>query len=66
MPVAYHSVHIRRKDKVKLEAAKYEVEEYMYHVEAYYKRVQHWTNPLTRRVFLATDDTTVIDEIKKK
>lgn len=59
-------VHIRRTDKVGTEAAFHPVDEYMMHVEEYYKQLE-LTNPVTtKRIYLASDDYRVFSEIKKK
>ena len=66
-PFSHDSVQIRRTDKLRNEAAKHDVEEYMYHVEEFYRRLGNGTsNGATRRVFVATDEASVVDEIKTK
>lgn len=60
------SVHIRRTDKVGTEAAFHPLEEYMNHVEEYYKQLE-MTQPVdVRRVYLASDDPTVLKDAKAK
>ena len=62
----YHfSVHVRRTDKINLEAAFHSLDEYMKHVKEYYDQLQRTQN-VTRRVYLATDDPSVLSEAKKK
>lgn len=59
-------VHIRRTDKVGTEAAFHPVDEYMLHVEEFYKQLE-LSKPLTaKRIYLASDDFRVFSEIKKK
>ena len=52
-------VHIRRTDKVGTEAKRYEIEEYMKHVEEYYNQLEMIQKVEKRRVFLATDEPKV-------
>ncbi|XP_042145208.1 alpha-(1,6)-fucosyltransferase-like [Ixodes scapularis] len=59
-------VHIRRKDKIYVEAARHDVQEYMVHVEDYYAKLSLTTHVETKRVFVATDEPSVVDEIRKK
>nr|CAG4644667.1 EOG090X03KK [Leptodora kindtii] len=59
-------VHIRRTDKVGTEAAYHSVEEYMQHVGEYYDRLEMKQKVDVRRVYLASDDPTVIPEAKTK
>ncbi|KAL7057410.1 hypothetical protein AAHC03_019330 [Spirometra sp. Aus1] len=74
-PIA--SIHIRRTDKVGTEAASHAVEEYMFHVERFFelKEVEYvletgssrpppWSR--LRRVFLASDDTSVFQEARSQ
>ena len=61
-----HRVHIRRTDKVGTEAAFHPVDEYMQHVEEYYKQQQLAKSLTTKRIYLASDDYKVFAEIKKK
>ncbi|XP_025104219.1 alpha-(1,6)-fucosyltransferase-like isoform X1 [Pomacea canaliculata] len=58
-------VHVRRTDKLFGEAAFHSLEEYMHHVEDYYQQLEHHTGPLTRRVYLATDDPNVLKEARE-
>ncbi|XP_014253946.1 alpha-(1,6)-fucosyltransferase [Cimex lectularius] len=59
-------VHIRRTDKVGTEAAFHHVEEYMSHVEEYFKILSLSQPVPIKRVYLASDDVNVFAEIKKK
>ncbi|CAN7939557.1 unnamed protein product, partial [Ixodes hexagonus] len=58
-------VHIRQTDK-RREAAYHSVEEYMSHVEEYYARRSLTTPVKKKRVFVATDEPKVVNEIRKK
>lgn len=60
------SVHIRRTDKVNRESALHELEEYMYHVEDYYKIKRLDGGVDKKRIYLATDEPTLFDEAKRK
>ncbi|KAK3855023.1 hypothetical protein Pcinc_038548 [Petrolisthes cinctipes] len=59
-------IHVRRTDKVGTEAAYHSINEYMAHVENYYTKLQLNNPTLTKRVYLASDDPTVITEAQKK
>ncbi|XP_059482746.1 alpha-(1,6)-fucosyltransferase isoform X2 [Neocloeon triangulifer] len=59
-------VHIRRTDKVGTEAAFHPLEEYMTHVEEYFKQIELSKPVDVRRVYLASDDPTVIKDAKEK
>lgn len=67
-----NSVHVRRTDKVGSEAAFHSIEEYMKHVEAWYDRLDlrlskdRSAEKATRRVYLASDDPSVLPEARKK
>ena len=59
-------MHVRRTDKVSTEAKLHQVEEYMRHVEDWF-RFREKINPVEeRRVYLATDDPSVLIEARKK
>ncbi|VDD74299.1 unnamed protein product [Mesocestoides corti] len=61
-------VHIRRTDKVreiKSEAEFHKLDEYMVYVDRYFDKLDLKT-PITRRVFIATDDPEVIAEGKPR
>lgn len=60
-----NSVHIRRTDKVGTEAALHQVEEYMTAVDEYYKQREMVEKIDQRRVFLASDDPKVNNQMKK-
>ncbi|KAL3873263.1 hypothetical protein ACJMK2_036400 [Sinanodonta woodiana] len=63
-PIA--GIHVRRTDKVNHEAGKHEVEEYMVYVEEWYDLLKKRQPVLKKRVFLASDDPDVIQEIQRK
>lgn len=58
-------VHIRRTDK-HTEAAFHDVQEYMVQVEDYYAELSLTTHVEKKRVFVATDEPRVVDEIRTK
>ncbi|CAN7994530.1 unnamed protein product [Ixodes pacificus] len=58
-------VHIRRRDK-SIEAAYHAVDEYMFHVEEFYSKLSLDRTVTTKRVFLATDEPKVMDEVERK
>ncbi|KAK7505522.1 hypothetical protein BaRGS_00003267 [Batillaria attramentaria] len=59
-------VHIRRTDKIAVEAAFHSLEEYMVQVDAYYNQREHHEDIDKRRVYLATDDPSVLKEAREK
>ncbi|KAL8617581.1 hypothetical protein ACOMHN_033127 [Nucella lapillus] len=59
-------VHIRRTDKVGVEAAFHGLDEYMGHVDAYFSQLEHRQPAGQRRVYLATDDPSVLADAKRK
>lgn len=59
-------IHVRRSDKINKEAKFHDLEEYMYHVEDYYKRIELEEPRQERKVFVATDDPKVIEECREK
>lgn len=59
-------VHVRRTDKVGTEAALHEIDEYMFHVEDYFRLLEVNGGKLERRVYLATDEPSVFYEAQKK
>lgn len=61
-PIA--GIHVRRTDKVGAEANKYNVEDYMRHVEMYFDRLSLFHKVEKRRVFVASDDLDVIEMVK--
>ena len=60
------SVQVRRTDKINLEASFHKIEEYMYYVDLYYKKLELSEKVDKRRVFLATDDPSVLSEARRK
>jgi len=48
------------------EAACHSVEEYMTHVEDYYRTLEVNGSSVARRIFLASDDAQVIEEARRK
>ena len=57
------SVHVRRTDKLIIEAQSHDIEEYMYHVIAWYNNYTAVTGKeVVRKVFLATYDMKVYEE----
>lgn len=59
-------VHIRRTDKVGTEAAFHKLDEYMIHVEQYYKYRELSSKVDKKRVYLATDEPKLFSEAKQK
>ncbi|XP_060867931.1 alpha-(1,6)-fucosyltransferase-like [Metopolophium dirhodum] len=59
-------LHIRRTDKLIKEASLHKLEEYMYHVEEYYKLKELDGVNDTKRIYLATDEPTLFDEARLK
>ncbi|XP_022251999.1 alpha-(1,6)-fucosyltransferase-like [Limulus polyphemus] len=59
-------IHVRRTDKIGNEASFHPIEEYMLHVDDFYRRLALVKNVNVRRVFVATDDPKVLIECKKK
>ena len=57
---------MRRTDKINAEAAFHSINEYMVHVEEWYKQLSLTQTVEQRRVFIATDEPTVIKEAKEK
>ena len=62
----FFRVHVRRTDKIGTEAAFHRLDEYMVQVEEYYKMLSQRKKVTEKRVFLATDDPTLLDEAKLK
>ena len=60
------SVHVRRTDKVGTEAAFHGIEEYMFHVNEWFSLYEKIRPVDRRRVYLATDDPSVLSEARKK
>ncbi|XP_059164715.1 alpha-(1,6)-fucosyltransferase-like isoform X2 [Physella acuta] len=59
-------VHVRRTDKINLEAAYHSIEEYMEHVEEYYQQLERTRPNIDRQVYLASDDPSVLADAKQK
>ncbi|XP_069064997.1 alpha-(1,6)-fucosyltransferase [Pleurodeles waltl] len=59
-------VHVRRTDKVGTEAAFHPIEEYMVHVEEHFQLLARRMQIDKRRVYLATDDPSLLQEAKTK
>lgn len=59
-------VHVRRTDKVGTEAAFHPIEEYMVHVEEHFQLLSRRMQVDKRRVYLATDDPSLLKEAKTK
>uniref|UniRef100_A0A4W5S128 Alpha-(1,6)-fucosyltransferase n=1 Tax=Hucho hucho TaxID=62062 RepID=A0A4W5S128_9TELE len=59
-------VHVRRTDKVGTEAAFHPIEEYMVHVEDHFQHLARHMLVDKKRVYLATDDPSLLQEAKAK
>ncbi|KAL7871428.1 hypothetical protein SRHO_G00064110 [Serrasalmus rhombeus] len=59
-------VHVRRTDKVGTEAAFHPIEEYMVHVEEQFQYMAQRIQLDKKRVYLATDDPSLLQEAKNK
>ncbi|XP_059354153.1 alpha-(1,6)-fucosyltransferase-like [Carassius carassius] len=59
-------VHVRRTDKVGTEAAFHPIEEYMIHVEEQFQYMAQRGHVDKKRVYLATDDPSLLQEAKTK
>ncbi|KAM9433855.1 alpha-(1,6)-fucosyltransferase-like [Salvelinus alpinus] len=59
-------VHVRRTDKVGTEAAFHPIEEYMVHVEDHFQHLARRMLVDKKRVYLATDDPSLLQEAKAK
>ncbi|XP_052009724.1 alpha-(1,6)-fucosyltransferase-like [Xyrauchen texanus] len=59
-------VHVRRTDKVGTEAAFHPIEEYMVHVEDHFQSLAQRMHVDKKRVYLATDDPSLLQEAKSK
>ena len=60
------SVHVRRTDKIRREAKFHGIEEYMLHVIQYYEYLETRQTVDRRRVYLATDDPSVLQQATQK
>ena len=61
-----YSVHVRRTDKVGMEAQFHAVQEYMAYVEEWFDIYEKRHPGVQRRVYLASDDPNVLQEAKNK
>nr|CAG4646137.1 EOG090X03KK [Macrothrix elegans] len=59
-------VHVRRTDKVGTEAAYHSIDEYMSHVADYFTMLEVKQKVETKRVYLASDDPSVLPEARKR
>ncbi|XP_054759332.2 alpha-(1,6)-fucosyltransferase-like [Lytechinus pictus] len=59
-------LHVRRTDKVGTEAAFHGIEEYMFHAEEYYQRLERKQEVPVRKIYLATDDASLLTEAQRK
>ena len=59
-------VHVRRTDKIYGEASFHGIEEYMHWVDHFYQRLATNEEVDKRRVFLASDDPSVLPTAKEK
>ena len=57
---------VRRGDKLANDAIRHDIDEYMRHAEGYFMRLEEGASEVSRKVYLATDDSRVITEIKEK
>ena len=64
--MSLYSVHVRRTDKINTEAAFHSIDEYMVHVEEWYEQLSVTQSVEQKRVFIATDEPSVITEAKNK
>lgn len=62
----YDSLHVRRTDKVGTEAAFHGIEEYMFHAEEFYQRLERRQEVPVRKIYLATDDASLLKEAERK
>jgi glycoprotein 6-alpha-L-fucosyltransferase len=61
-----HRVHVRRADKINKDAGFHALEEYMIHVEEYYKLKELSGQIKKKRIYLATDEPNLFAEAKRK
>lgn len=66
LPLFVCRVHVRRTDKVGTEAAFHPIEEYMLHVEEQFQHLARRVHVDKKRVYLATDDPSLLQEAKTK
>lgn len=60
------SIQVRRTDKVNTEAAFHSIDEYMEHVEEWYEKLSLVQTVDQKRVYIATDEPSVITEARNK
>ena len=59
----FDRIHVRRTDKIGTEASLHSLKEYMVHAEEYFSiQEKHNQGPVRRRVFVASDEPSVITE----
>nr|XP_039250584.1 alpha-(1,6)-fucosyltransferase-like [Styela clava] len=63
-PIA--GIHVRRGDKVKKEAVRHEVEEYMFFVQIWFEQLLLKNKTIVPTVYLATEDARVLPELRNK
>ena len=59
-------IHVRRTDKVGTEAAFHAIDEYMFHAAEFFNRLEMRRKVDVRRIYLASDDPSVLQEATKK
>ena len=59
-------MHVRRTDKIDIEAAKHGLEEYLKWAKLYYDKLELSMKLDARRVFIATDDRNLLNEAATK
>ncbi|KAF1743135.1 hypothetical protein MXB_3118, partial [Myxobolus squamalis] len=59
-------LHVRRTDKLKLEAKYYDAKEYMFWVELFFRKIELKNKKIKRRVYVATDDIHLIKELRNQ
>lgn len=59
-------VHVRRTDKVGTEAAYHGIDEYMKYVDEYFDLLETKQSVGKRKIFLASDDSSVATEARQK
>ncbi|XP_030834720.1 alpha-(1,6)-fucosyltransferase-like [Strongylocentrotus purpuratus] len=59
-------IHVRRTDKLIRDAKFHGIEEYMVYTEEFYQELEKRQAVPVRRIFLATDEASLLEEAKKK
>ena len=59
-------IHVRRSDKLFSEALYYPISDYMIHVKDFFDKLSLTVNNINRRVYVASDDPSVLIELKEK